>query len=160
MNPTQIKQALNIRTLRADKAERELNAARAKEVQALNVLGTAQQQLQIFDASYDERIAAFFNRTAGGVTPESLYSSRSFHSDLAGERAKLEDVIEQAQQVVALASQNAANARSVWAAASRAADNLKDIHTKALKDLARRQERAAEQDADERSVARAFRDAG
>jgi len=69
-------------------------------------------------------------------------------------------VIEQAQQVVALASQNAANARSVWAAASRAADNLKDIHTKALKDLARRQERAAEQDADERSVARAFRDAG
>jgi len=70
MNPTQIKQALNIRTLRADKAERELNAARAKEAQALNVLGTAQQQLQIFDASYDERIAAFFNRTAGGVTPE------------------------------------------------------------------------------------------
>ncbi len=160
MNPTQIKQALTIRTLRADKAERALRSARSSESQALNALGSAQHQLKAFDASYEERIAAFFDRTASGVTPESLHSSRSFHSDLAGERATIEGVIEQAHQVVALASQNVAKTRSAWAVASRAADNLKDIHTKALKDLLREQERAAEQDADELSVARAFRDAG
>jgi len=160
MNLSQIKQALNIRTLRADKAERALNAARATETQALNMLASANQQLQAFDASYEARVAAFFERTAGGVNPESLHSSRSFHSDLASERSTIEGVIQQAHQAVALAQQNVGKARTVWSAASRAADNLKDIYKKARNDFLREQERAAEQDADELSIARAFRDAG
>ena len=160
MRPSQIKQALNIRTLRADKAERVLRDARSAEAQAVNALHSAEYQLQHFDASYDARIAAFFERTATGVTPESLHSARSFHGDLANERSGIEDVILQAAQVVEMARQHVEKVRADWAVAARAAENLKDMYAKALRDLAREQERAAEQEADELSVARAFRDAG
>ena len=160
MNLSQIKQALNIRTLRAEKAERALTAARTIETQATNMLATTENQLRAFDASYEQRIAAFFDRTASGVTPESLHSSRTFHADLANERSGIEKLIQQAQHAVALASQKAAEARTVWVAASREADNLKDIYNKKRIEFLRAQERAAEQDADELSIARAFRDAG
>ena len=126
----------------------------------MNMLATAEHQLRTFDESYEERIAAFFERTASGVTPESLHSSRTFHSDLANERSGIEKVIQQAHHAVTLASQKAAKARTDWIYASRAADNLKEIYAKKRLEFLRDQERAAEQDADELSIARAFRDAG
>jgi len=135
MKPSQIKQALNIRMLRADRAERALHAARSAETQALGALSSAEYQLQAFDEAYEGRVAAFFARAAGGVTPETLHASRTFHTDLANERSQIEQVIEQAHYAVSLAQ-------------------------KALRDLAREQERAAERDADELSIARAFREAG
>lgn len=158
MTPAQIKQVLNIRMLRSDKAERILYQARALESQALGSLNASQQQLEAFDASYEARIAAFFDKTASGVNPDSLHSSRSFHADLAGERSGILGVIEQAEHAVDLARQNVSHKRNAWAVASRAADNLKELHVKALAEVARDQERAEEQDADELSIARAYRE--
>ncbi len=160
MKPSQIKQALNIRMLRADRAERALHAARSAETQALGALSSAEYQLQAFDEAYEGRVAAFFARAAGGVTPETLHASRTFHTDLANERSQIEQVIEQAHYAVSLAQQKVAEVRAVWVTAAQAAENIKKIHTKALRDLAREQERAAERDADELSIARAFREAG
>lgn len=158
MTPSQIKQVLNIRMLRSDKAERVLYQARALESQALGSLAASQQQLAMFDASFDARIAAFFDKTASGVVPDSLHSSRSFHADLAGERTGILSVIEQAEQAVDLARRNVSQKRNAWAVASRAADNLKDLHAKAMVEVARAEERAEEQDADELSIARAYRE--
>jgi flagellar biosynthesis chaperone FliJ len=160
MTPAQIKQALNVRMLRADKAERALTLARATESQALGALNAGQAQLDAFDASYEARIAAFFEKTSQGVTPESLHSARTFHADLGIERGGIENIIAQAEQVVALAQENVAQMRSVWAAASRAADNLGELYAKAVSDAARNEERLAEGEADEMSLFRAYRDAG
>lgn len=160
MNLSQIKQALNIRTLRADKAERALATARATEAKAMAMLASAESQIRAFDASYEERVAAFFEKAAMGVTPDSLNSSRSFHSDLAKERAGLETFIQKARDAVAVTSRDAAKARTVWIAASQASKNLEDIYKKKRKEQMIAQERSAERDADELSIARAFRDAG
>lgn len=160
MREDQIKQALNIRMLRAGKAERALNLARATEAQAHAALAAAQGQLDAFDASYQARIEAFFEKTAGGLAPETLHSSRSFHADLGQERAKIEAVIPQAQNLATLAGEQVMAARTAWSQASRAADNLSELHKKAVRDIQRAQERRDEQDADEMSIARTFRQAG
>jgi len=160
MREDQIKQALNVRMLRADKAERALNLARATEAQAIGALAAVQGQLDTFDASYEARIAAFFERTAGGLAPGSLHSSRGFHTDLAQERAKIQEMLPQAQHIVDLAAQQVAAARAAWAQASRAADNLRELHKNAVRDMQRAQERRDEQDADEMSLARMFQQAG
>jgi len=160
MTPSQIKQALNVRVLRADQAERAYNLARATENEALRALQLGEAKLAEFDASYDERIAAFFEKTATGLSPDSLHSTTAFHSDLAKERDAIVNVIGQAQQAVALARQLVAEKRSAWAAATRAADNIGELHENAVSEVRREQERREEMDADELSVARAFRDAG
>jgi len=160
MKPSQIKQALNIRVLRADKAERIFNQARAVETQAIGTLNAAQYQLESFDASYEMRVNAFFESNVTGLSPDSLHSTRTFHADLALERDGIIGVIQQAEQAVALASQHVAEKRREWAAASRAADNLRELYDKAVIAANRELERREEMDADELSIARAFRDAG
>ena len=160
MTPSQIKQALNVRVLRANQAERTYHAARATEAAAIGALQMARDRLDSFDASYEARIAAFFEKTATGLTPESLHSTRTFHADLAQERTSLISVIEQAEHAVVLAGQYVAQTRAAWATASQAADNIRELYTKAVSDARREQERREEMDADELSIARAFRDAG
>ncbi len=160
MTPSQIKQALNIRVLRADKAERVLNHARALEVQAINTLHNAQWQLENFDTSYEQRIEAFFERTSTGLSPDSLHSTRTFHADLAAERDGIVNMIGNAQQNVTGAGQYVSEKRTEWAAASRAADNLRELYDKKISAAKREQERREEMDADELSIARAYRDAG
>lgn len=160
MTPTHIKQVLNIRMLRAEKAERALTIARSTESQAFATLRAAEAGLATFDASYDERIAAFFEKTMGGVTPDLLHSARGFHADLAAERGQIVTLIVQAEHVVALAQQQVAEARKAWVDASRSAESLSDIYSETIRAAQREHERIAEHDADELAVARAFRDAG
>jgi len=160
MTPSQIEQALNIRVLRADKAERAFNQARATEAEAIGALNAAQWQLESFDTAYEARIAAFFERTLTGLSPDSLHSTRTFHADLALERDGIVSVIGQAEQAVELAGQYVAVKRTEWAAASRAADNLRELYDKEVSAVKREQERREEMDADELSIARAYRDAG
>ena len=160
MTPTQIKQALTIRMLRADKAERALGVARDAETQALQAVQAIDADLAAFDASFQARLDAFYASASAGTRPELLHSARSFHSDLAGERAQIEALRPQARQVVDLARKQVIEARRLWAAASSAADNLKTIHTESMRLLARKAERLAEQDADELAVARMRRSAG
>lgn len=160
MTPSQIEQALNVRMLRVDQAERAFNLARATEDDALRALHLGQGRLEAFDASYDARIAAFFEKTATGLSPDSLHSTTAFHGDLSKERTGIVNLIEQAEHAVSLAGQLVVQKRSVWAAASQAADNIKQLYEKAVSDARRQQERREEMDADELSIARAFRDAG
>lgn len=160
MTPSQIKQALKIRVLRADKAERAFNQARADETEAFNALHQAQWQLENFDTSYEQRIEAFFLRTSTGLSPDMLHSTRTFHADLALERDGIVTVIGQAEHAVAVANQYVAERRTEWAAASRAADNLRELYDKKVSAEKRDQERREEMDADELSIARAYRDAG
>ena len=160
MTPSQIKQALNVRTLRVDQAERAYTLARATEDEAQRALNMAHGRLQDFDASFDARIAAFFEKTSEGLAPDSLHSATAFHGDLAKERDGIVNVIGQAEHAVSLAAQLVVEKRTVWAAASRAADNIRQLYEKAVSDARRSQERREEMDADELSLARAFRDAG
>ena len=160
MTPAQIKQALNIRMLRADKAERALRSVRMAESQAVMAVQAIEAQLADFDASFEARLEAFYAKTASGMHPDSLHSARSFHSDLAGQRAGIDALLPEAWQVVEGARQQVQEARAVWTLASRAADNLKDLHAQVVMKRLREQERLAEQDADELSVSRAYRNAG
>ncbi len=160
MTPSQIKQALKIRVLRADKAERLFNQARAVEAEAMNALNQAQWQLENFDTSYEQRIEAFFLRTSTGLSPDTLHSTRTFHADLVLEREGIVVVIEKAEHAFAVANQHVAERRTEWAAASRAADNLRELYDKKVSAEKRDQERREEMDADELSIARAYRDAG
>ncbi len=160
MTPAQIKQALKVRELRADQAERTYNLARATQAEAFQALNYAQGKLADFDASYESRIAAFFEKTASGLSPDSLHSARVFHADLGQERFGIVDMIGKAEHAVDLAGRYVAQRRKVWATASQAADNIGKLYASAMTDVAREQERREEMDADELSVSRAFRDAG
>lgn len=155
MKPQDLRQALNVRTLRAEKAERALRDARATEEKARGAVQMAQAQLAAFDDALDARISAFYAKAAVGIAPESLHSARAFHSDLRGQRQQMETLIVEAQEVLAVAEQRSEEARAVWAQADAAARKLQDMvmlsETKARRVL----ERRAEHDADEIAVARA-----
>lgn len=157
MKPSHIKQALDVRILRAKKAERIFNQARAKEANALEGLHTAQLRLEDFDRSYEERVTAFFEKSFSGTSPDTLYSARTFHSDFSQERDALTVQINEAQQIVSSANVVVTEKRGLWAAASRAADNLQGVYDKAVLGLKRNRERREEMDADEMSLARRYR---
>jgi len=159
MTPDHLKQALNIRMLRAEKAERALVAARAAEAKALAALQAIEAQLADFDASFEARVTEFYRRTSGGMTPGTLHSTSAFHTDLAQKRTGIVTMIDNTWPLVHAAQDEVAKARAIWAAAANAADNVKAMHTDAVRQEKRAAERLAEQDADEIATARAYRTA-
>lgn len=156
MTPAQLQQALNVRTLRAQKAERALRAARMAEQEAKAALQDIEDRLAQFDADLDARIRAFYDKAAGGVTPDALHSTRAFHGDLAAQRAVIEALIPEARSAVAAAHEQALKARARWAEAADAASKLQEICDLAVKRERRLRERRDERDADELSVSRLY----
>lgn len=154
MTPKDLRQALNVRTLRAEKAERALYAARAVEAEAEQAVLHAETQLVAFDEALDARISAFYAKASIGIAPESLHSARAFHADLAGQRNRFESLLDETHDLLAAARQRTAEARSLWMQADAAARKLQEMVTLAERQARRSLERRAEQDADEIAVGR------
>ena len=149
MTPQELSQALRIRRLREERAERALAAARNTRDQAAGVVSQAKGKLVAFDHKLESSLRAFEERTSKGVNPAAIEQMKGFHADQLKLREDYVGAIANAQVELARTQAQMDETRAHWQRAFNAAENLQGLSDKSELDAKREDDRRAESEIDE-----------